>query len=49
MFKEDEDVLQALQSLGYGNSEIREAIKNIPDDVSGINARIKEALRILGK
>ncbi|HBB56667.1 TPA: Holliday junction branch migration protein RuvA [Patescibacteria group bacterium] len=49
MFKEDEDVLQALQSLGYGNSEIREAIKNISNDASGVNARIKEALRILGK
>lgn len=49
IFKEDEDVLQALQSLGYSSGEIREAIKNIPENVSGVNNRIKEALRILGR
>lgn len=49
MFKDEQDVLEALKSLGYSPNEAREAIKKIPDDVIGINARIKEALKILGK
>lgn len=49
MFKDDQDVLEALKSLGYSPAEIREAIKKIPDDTIGVNARIKEALKILGK
>ena len=48
MFKDEQDVLEALKSLGYSPVEAREAIKKIPDDVSGINARIKEALKMLG-
>ena len=49
MFKDEQDVLEALKSLGYSPSEAREAIKKIPDSVSGVNARIKEALKMLGK
>lgn len=49
MFKDDQDVLEALKSLGYSPAETREAIKKIPDDVHGVNARIKEALKMLGK
>ena len=49
MFKEEQDVLEALKSLGYSPAEAREAIKKIPDDVIGVNARIKEALKLLGK
>ena len=49
MFKDEQDVLEALKSLGYSPSEAREAIKKIPDDVIGANARIKETLKILGK
>ena len=49
MFKDEQDVLEALKSLGYSPNEAREAIKKIPDDVIGINARIKEALKMLGK
>jgi Holliday junction DNA helicase RuvA len=49
MFKEDQDVLAALLSLGYSNNEARDALKNIPDEISGAGARIKEALKILGK
>src|SRR3989344_2102288 len=49
MFKEEKDVLAAIVSLGYSLSEAREAIKKIPDSVTGVNARIKEALKILGK
>lgn len=49
MFKDDQSVLEALVSLGYSNNEAREAIKQVPDETIGINARIKEALKILGK
>ena len=49
MFKDEQDVLEALKSLGYSPVEAREAIKKIPDDVIGVNARIKEALKMLGK
>lgn len=48
ILKEDQDVLGALQSLGYSISEAREAMKQIPDGVEGTNNRIKEALKILG-
>ena len=49
MFKDEQDVLEALKSLGYSPVEAREAIKKIPDAVIGVNARIKEALKMLGK
>lgn len=49
MFKEDQDVLEALQSLGYSKQEAREALKQIPETVEGTSNRIKEALKILGK
>lgn len=46
---DDMDVLEALQALGYSAHEVRDAIKTIPSEIEGANARIKEALRILGK
>ena len=49
MFKHDQDVLSALQSLGYSTGESREALKQVPDNMEGVNNRIKEALKILGK
>ena len=49
MFKEEQDVLEALKSLGYSPAEAREAIKKLPESVTGINNRIKEALKMLGK
>jgi len=47
--KDDENVMLALKSLGYGTGEVRDALKKIPDNVSGTNERIKEALKALGK
>ena len=49
ILKEDQDVLGALQSLGYSLSEAREAMKQIPDGTEGTNNRIKEAFKNLGK
>ncbi len=46
--REEEDILEALKSLGYSQNEARDALKQIPNDTKGANARIKEALKILG-
>lgn len=45
----ESDIIEALQSLGYSLNDSRNAIKEIPADISGTNARIKEALKILGR
>lgn len=47
MIKEEADMLEALKSLGYSQNEARDALKQIPTETQGTNARIKEALRIL--
>lgn len=45
--REEGDVVEALKSLGYSQSESREILKKIPSSVEGSNARIKEALKLL--
>ncbi len=42
------DALEALKSLGYSQNEARDALKEIPSDIIGTSARIKEALKMLG-
>jgi len=49
LFKDEQDVVEALKSLGYSPIEAREAIKQLPENITGINNRIKEALKMLGK
>jgi len=49
MFKEDQDVLGALESLGYSRQEARETLKQIPETIQGTSQRIKEALKILSQ
>lgn len=46
---QDSDVLEALKGLGYGERDIRETLKKIPDALSGTSERVKEALKLLGK
>ncbi len=41
------DALEALKSLGYSQSEAREALKKVSPDTN-TNAKIREALKILG-
>ncbi len=43
----DVDLVEALSSLGYRREEAREALAKVPGDVTGIEARLKEALRLL--
>lgn len=45
--REESDILEALKSLGYSQNEARDALKQVPIETEGTNARIKEALRIL--
>lgn len=47
--KGDSDVIEALRSLGYRENEAREAMKQVSKSTAGTSARIKEALKILGK
>ena len=47
--KEEQDVLEALESLGYSARDAREAARKIPDDIKGASNRVKEALKQLGK
>lgn len=43
----ESDVVEALKALGYSQTEARDALKEVPAEISGTNARIKEALKIL--
>lgn len=44
----ESDVIEALKTLGYSQNEARDVMKQIPASIEGTNARIKEALKILG-
>lgn len=47
-FKEEVDAIEALQSLGYSQSDARKALKEIPNNTS-TQERIKLALKSLNK
>lgn len=47
--RDESDIVEALKSLGYSQNEARDALKQVPSTTIGTNARIKEALQILGK
>jgi Holliday junction DNA helicase RuvA len=47
--REESDIIEALKSLGYSQNEARDALKKVPVATIGTNARIKEALQVLGK
>ncbi len=47
--KEEVDALEALKSLGYSHSEAREALKDMPKEISGTSDRVRHALKLLGK
>lgn len=49
ILRDESDILEALKSLGYSQNEARDALKQVPPTTIGTNARIKEALQILGK
>jgi len=43
----DVDLIEALSNLGYRREEAREALAKVPKETAGVEARLKEALRIL--
>lgn len=45
----DQDVLEALATMGYSVSDAREALKVVSLDIQDVGARIKQALKILGR
>lgn len=47
--REEADALEALQALGYTTTDARVALREITDTSLDTNAKIKEALRILGE
>lgn len=44
---DDASVLEALETMGYKASEARTAIKGLSTDVTGLNARVAAALKLL--
>ncbi len=48
LLRDESDIIEALKSLGYSQNEAREALNQVPSTTIGTNARIKEALQILG-
>ncbi len=47
--KDEIDAMEALQSLGYSQREVREALKKIDQKFVKTQDKIKEALKVLGK
>lgn len=45
--REEEDVLEALTSLGYSQREARDAIQSVAKDTTGTSEKVKQALKIL--
>lgn len=49
MLGDERDAIEGLVALGYAERSAREALKKVSPDTKGTSARIKEALRKLGK
>ena len=47
--KNDSDALEALKALGYSQNEARDALKELPKNITKTNDKIKEALKILAQ
>lgn len=45
----DEEALEAMRALGYSAAEARDALRKIPASVESGTARLREALKIMGK
>lgn len=45
----DDDALEGLRSMGYTLHEARDALAQVAPNVEGSSARLREALRLLGK
>lgn len=45
----DQEVIEALMSLGYSQSQAKKALSEIPEEVEKVEDRVKEALKVLGR
>jgi Holliday junction resolvasome RuvABC DNA-binding subunit len=45
----DSEAIDALISLGYRVKEAREALEKVPKKIEGVENRVKETLKLLGK
>jgi Holliday junction DNA helicase RuvA len=45
----DNDAIEALTTMGYSVSEARDALKNVPSNITDVGERIKMALKSLGR
>lgn len=45
----DMDAVEALVGMGYSVTEARDALKGVPKDIKDVGARIREALKGLGR
>jgi len=45
----DSDLVEALLALGYPASEAREAIRKIDAEITDLNKRVSEALKIINQ
>jgi Holliday junction resolvasome RuvABC DNA-binding subunit len=43
------EAIEALQTLGYSLKEARDALQHVPSEVTDTSAKIKAALKLLGK
>ena len=46
---EDSEVIDALIGLGYKLKEAQEVLRKIPKEIKGVENRVREALKLLGK
>jgi Holliday junction DNA helicase RuvA len=44
-----QDAIEALTSMGYSVTEARDALKSVPEDITDVSKRIRQALKNLGK
>jgi Holliday junction DNA helicase RuvA len=49
LMREERDAIEGLVALGYAERDAREALKKVSADIKGTGARIKEALKRIGK
>jgi len=45
----DSEAIDALMGLGYKLKEAREILKKVPKEIEGVENRVREALKLLGK
>jgi len=45
---DDASVIEALEAMGYKQAEARDAVKQLPSDIIGLNKRVSAALKVIG-